>query len=179
MPPPRKVDLIPESIRSWLQETLKARGFAGYEEITEELNWRLAEEGEELRVGKTAVHAYGAEFRDYARAQQQAEDEMRVLFQEMTARDEVDVTSVLFQQLSTLAFRSQMAIAQSEDGTVDPKGLKDMSQALNNLIRSRELRERILADERKAMGAKLEAAVDAGDIDAQAAERARQIMGFG
>ena len=178
MPQPRKVDLLPAEVRRWLHEELKARGFGGYEELTEALNFRLEEEGVELRIGKSALHAYGAEFRDYARMQEQAQDEIKAFLQEASVADEVDVTSALFQQLTTIAFRTQMAIQTAEGGVVDPKGLKELTTALNNLIRSSELREKIAGEERAKAAAKLDGAVASGAIDAQAAQRAREIMGF-
>jgi hypothetical protein len=70
VPPPRKVDLLPPELRGWLQEELRARGFGGYEELAEALNFRLEEEGVELRIGKSALHAYGSEFREYAQMQE-------------------------------------------------------------------------------------------------------------
>ncbi|MGR3485495.1 MAG: phage protein Gp27 family protein [Paracoccaceae bacterium] len=179
MPPPRKVDLLPPQLRGWLHDVLKARGFGGYEEIAEELNWKLAEAGEELRIGKSALHAYGSDFREYARAQEQAQDEIKAFLTEMTAGQEVDATSALFQQLTTIAFRTQMAIQQSETGITDPKGLKDLTTALNNLIRSTDLREKIASEERKAQAAKLEEGVAAGAIDQAAAQAARAVLGFG
>ncbi len=177
MPPPRKIDLLPEQLRGWLQEALKARGFAGYEGLAEDLNFKLEEAGVELRIGKSALHAYGQEFKDYARWQSDAQDEMRAFLTDATTSDEVDVTSALFQQLTTIAFRMQMAMA-SEGGLPDPKGLKDLTTALNNLTRSTELRDKIAAEQRKADGAKLDAAVASGDIEATAARKAREIMGF-
>ena len=66
MPQPRKIDLLPQELRLWLQEELKARGFGGYDDLTEALNGRLEEEGLELRLGRSAVYAYGHEFREYA-----------------------------------------------------------------------------------------------------------------
>ena len=179
MPQPRKVDLMPPEVRRWLHEELKKRGFGGYEELSEALNFRLEEEGVELRIGKSALHAYGAEFRDYARMQEQAQDEIKAFLQEAGVADEVDVTSALFQQLTTIAFRTQMAIQTSETpGVVDPKGLKELTTALNNLIRSSELREKIAGEERAKAAAKLDGAVASGAIDAHAAQRAREIMGF-
>lgn len=175
---PRKVDLLTPELRGWLQEALKARGFGGYEDLAEELNFRLEAEGMEMRIGKSALHAYGSEFREYARVQEQAQDEIKAFLTEMTAGQEVDVTSALFQQLSTIAFRTQMAIANSETGIVDPKGLKDLTTALNNLIRSTDLREKIAGEERKKSNQKLEQAVASGDLDIEAAQKARQIMGF-
>ncbi|MGR3435259.1 MAG: phage protein Gp27 family protein [Shimia sp.] len=179
MPPARKVDLLPERFRAWLQGALKARGFSGYEELAIELNDMLAAEGEELRIGKSALHAYGSEFQSYARAQQTAQDEIRAFLTEMSTGEEIDTTSALFQQLTTIAFRTQMAITTASEGVVDARDLKELTLALNNLIRSTELRDRITSDYQAGLDAKLAAAVDAGDFDVEAMRKARTIMGFG
>ncbi|KAF0674360.1 hypothetical protein PMES_03346, partial [Profundibacterium mesophilum KAUST100406-0324] len=117
----------------------------------------------------------GSDFRDYARAQEQAQDEIRAFLAEASLSEEIDVTRALFQQLTTLQFRMQMTLAS---GDIDPRGMKDLTTALNNLIRSTELRDKIAAEERQVQSAKLDAAVASGDIDTAAAARARAIMGF-
>ena len=177
MPAPRKVDLLPAELRGWLDAELKTRGFADYQGLAEALNWRLEESGLELRVQKSALHAYGADFRDYAQGERAAQAEMRVFFEEASMRDEAVVTKALFQQLTTIQYRLQKAMAV-EDALPDPKGMKDLSTALNNLIRSSSLRDALLAADRKAQAAKLDAAVVSGDIEAEAAAKARRIMGF-
>lgn len=177
MPQPRKIDLLPAELRGWLQDELRARGFGGYEGLADALALRCEEAGLELRIGKSALHAYGQEFRDYSRLQEQAQDEIRAFLAEASLADEVKVTSALFQQLTTIAWRLQMAMA-SPDQLPDPKGLKDLTTALNNLIRSSDLREKIVAEERRAQAQRLEGAVEAGAIDAEAAAKARAIMGF-
>ncbi|UWQ00839.1 DUF3486 family protein [Aliiroseovarius crassostreae] len=178
MPPPRKVDLLPAELRRWLQDELKERGFSGYEDLAESLNFRLEEEGLELRIGKSAIHAYGQEFQEYAALQEQAQDEIRAFLEEANLQDEVDVTSALFQQLTVVQWKLQKAMSNPEN-LPDPRGMKDLTTALNNLIRSTSLRDGILKAERAAQSEKLDKAVAAGDIDRVAAERAREIMGFG
>lgn len=177
MPPPRKVDLLPSELRRWLQDELKERGFAGYEDLAESLNFRLEEEGLELRIGKSAIHAYGQEFQHYAKMQEQAQDEIQAFLEEASLKDEVDVTSALFQQLTTIQWRLQMMMADPEN-LPDPRGVKDLTTALNNLIRSSALRDGILKAERIAQSDKLDQAVEAGDLDLEAAQKAREIMGF-
>ncbi len=147
MPPPRKVDLLPSELRRWLQDELKERGFSGYEDLAESLNFRLEEEGLELRIGKSAIHAYGQEFQQYAQMQEQAQDEIRAFLEEASLKEEVDVTSALFQQLTTIQWRLQMVLAKP-DQLPDPRGMKDLTTALNNLIRSTSLRDGILRAER-------------------------------
>lgn len=178
MPPPRKVDLLPSEVRLWLQEMLKQRGFAGYEELTEDLNFKLAEEGVELRLGKSAVHAYGQEFQEYARMHEEANDEIRVFMEQMSASEEVDMTSALFQQLLAIQWRLQKTMMTDVDN-IDARGMKDLTTALNNLIRSTDLREKIAADERAKMAAVLQEGVDAGDIQEDYMILAKQKMGFG
>lgn len=177
MPPPRKIDLLPKEFRLWLQDELKARGFGGYEDLAESLNFRLEEEGLEMRIGKSAIHAYGQEFKQYAEMQEQAQDEIRAFLEEASLKDEVDVTSALFQQLTAIQWRLQMMMSDP-DNLPDPRGVKDLTSALNNLIRSTSLRDGILKAERLAQSDKLDQAVEAGDIDKEAAQKAREIMGF-
>ena len=74
MPSPRKVDLIPLELKTWLQEALRAQGFGGYEQLAEELNFRLEEAGSEIRIRKSALHEFGAEYREFVRLQEQASD---------------------------------------------------------------------------------------------------------
>ena len=91
--------------------------------------------------------------------------------------DEANVTKALFQQLTTLQWKLQMTMANPQN-LPDPRGMKDLTTALNNLIRSTSLRDAILKQERDAQAAKLDAAVDAGDITADFRQQAREIMGF-
>ena len=177
MPPPRKVDLLPAELRDWLQYELRARGFGDYEQVADDLNAMLDARGEELRIQKSALQAFGQDFKTYADAQRRAQDEIKAFLEEASLKDETDVTRALFQQLTTLQWRLQMTLA-GDDGDLSPKGMKDLTTALNNLIRSTSLREAILADERKAQAEKLDAAVEAGAIDKEAAQKAREIIGF-
>ncbi|MGB0912830.1 MAG: phage protein Gp27 family protein [Phaeobacter italicus] len=169
--------MFPEHVQQRLKDELKARNFSDYDEVTELLNAWLCEEGIDETVGKTAVHSYGQDFQQLAEMQAQAQNEVRLFMEEASLKDEVDVTSALFQQLTTIQWRLQMTMANPEQ-LPDPRGLKDLTTALNNLIRSTSLRDGILAAERREQSAKLEEAVEAGQLDVQAAADARRIMGF-
>ncbi len=178
MPPPRKVDLLPKEFRVWLQDEIKERGYAGYEDLAESLNFRLEEEGFELRLSRSTLQAFGQEFKEYAAYQEQAQDEMRAFLEEASMKDEADLTKALFQQLVTIQWKLQLSMA-SPGATTDPRGMKDLTTALNNLIRSTSLRDAILKADRAEQSVKLDKAVEAGDIDKEAAAKAREIMGFG
>lgn len=177
MPPPRKIDRLSPQLRQWLNEELRARNFSGYEQLAEDLNFRCEEEGIEFRVGKTAIHAYGQEFRDYARMQEQAQDEIRAFLEQASMTDEANVTKALFQQLTGIQWRLQKAMTVTNE-LPDARGMKDLTSALNNLIRSTSLRDAIIKSDRAEQAAKLAAAANAGEITEDFHQRAREIMGF-
>jgi len=55
MPQVPKVYLLSESDRDWLYRELVARGFGDIVQLTADLNERLAEQGDELTLGKSAI----------------------------------------------------------------------------------------------------------------------------
>ncbi|WP_374293163.1 phage protein Gp27 family protein [Paenirhodobacter enshiensis] len=57
MPLPRKIDRLPAELRQRLNELLRERNFSGYEQIAEELAFWCEEQGLEIRIGKSAIHA--------------------------------------------------------------------------------------------------------------------------
>jgi len=109
--------------------------------------------------------------------QERAQDEIRTFLEEASLKEEVDVTSALFQQLTTIQWRLQMMMGDP-DKMPDPRGMKDLTTALNNLIRSTSLRDGILKAERSAQSQKLDEAIETGRIDAAAAQAAREVMGL-
>lgn len=177
MPAPRKIDLLPPEIRNWLREELKSRAFSQYEEIAEALNFRLEQEGLEVRVQKSAIHDYGSKFRELARMQEEAQAEIKAFLEEASLKDEVDATRGLFQGLTLIQWKLQLSMADP-DKLPDPRGMKDLTTALNNLIRSTSLRDNILKADRKERLERLDAAVEAGEVTDDFRQQAREIMGF-
>jgi len=55
MPQVPKVYLLSEADRDWLYRELVARGFGDIVQLTADLNARLAEQGEDLTLGKSAI----------------------------------------------------------------------------------------------------------------------------
>lgn len=178
MPPPRKIDLLPSTVRAWLQEELRAAGFGGYESIAEKLNFRLEAEGLELRIQKSAIHAYGVEYEAMVKAQEEASAWAVGWMQDEGLADEAKRHSVLFQMITTLAFKSMKSQALKDGGDIDPKELHFLGKMLKDIMASSGQRELLVAADRKAQAAKLDAAVEAGDVTADFREQARQIMGF-
>lgn len=178
MPPPRKIDLLPAELRGWLQEELRTSGFAGYEELAERLNFRLEAEGMELRIRKSAIHAYGVEYEAMVKAQEEASAWAVGWMQDEGLADEAKRHSVLFQMITTLAFKAMKSQQLKDGAEIDPKELHFLGKMLKDIMSSSGIREQTIAADRKAQSAKLEAAVASGDIDAEAAAKARRIMGF-
>jgi len=178
MPPPRKVDSLPPEIRDWLQQTLRERGFSGYAEITDELNTRLAEAGKVVEFHPATVHRFGQEYREFVRVQESASAWAQGWMQENGLQEEAKRHNILFQMVTSLAFKAMEAQMLKGGDEIDAKDLHFVGRMLKDLMASAGIREQIAAADRKAQAAKLDAAVASGDLDAEAAAKARRIMGF-
>lgn len=178
MPAPRKVNLLPPELKSWLEDELRARGFGGYEDLAEALNWKLEEAGLELRIQKSALHEYGTEYAEFVRVQEAAGAWATEWMKEQGIGEEAKRHNVLFQMITALAFKVMQSEMLKEGGEIDPKTLHFIGRMMKDIMHSSGIREQLAAAERKAQSEKLDAAVANGDIDAEAAAKARRIMGF-
>ncbi|MBO4168886.1 phage protein Gp27 family protein [Cereibacter azotoformans] len=178
MPPPRKIDLLPVELRAWLQEELRARGFGQYEELAEALNFRLEEAGLDLRIRKSALHDFGSEYKEFVKLQEQASDWAKEWLGDMGLEDQAQRQNVLFQMLTTLAFKVMQAEVTKEGAEISPQNLHFLARMMKDVMSSSGIVQAMQEKEKKAQVAKLDAAVTSGDIDAEAAEKARRILGF-
>lgn len=178
MPTPRKVDLIPPELKTWLQEALRARGFGGYEELSEELNFRLEEAGSEIRIRKSALHDFGSEYREFVRLQEQASDWAKEWLGEMGMDDQAQRQNVLFQMLTTLAFKVMQSEVQKEGADISPQNLHFLARMMKDVMHSSGITQAMREKERKDQAAKLDAAVAAGEVTEDFRQKAREIMGF-
>lgn len=179
MPSPRKVDLLPPELRRWLQDELRTRGFAEYEALADALNDRLEEAGSELRIRKSALHDFGTEYREFVRLQEQASDWAKEWLGEMGMDDQAQRQNVLFQMLTTLAFKVMQAEVAKEGAEISPQNLHFLARMMKDVMSSSGIVQAMREKDRKDQAGRLDAAVAAGDIDALAAEKARRILGFG
>lgn len=178
MPPPRKVDQLPPEIRAWLQDTLRERGFADYVAVTEELNDKLAEAGKVVTFHHATVHRFSQEYRAFVKTQETASAWAQEWMTENGLEEEAKRHNVLFQMVTALAFKAMEAKMEKDGDEIDPKELHFIGRMLKDIMASAGIRQSMLPAERKMQAEKLEAAVEAGDIDAEAAAKARRIMGF-
>ncbi len=178
MPPPRKIDLLPQELRSWLQEELRARGFGQYEELAEALNFRLEEAGLDLRIRKSAIHAWGSEYQEFVKLQEQASDWAKEWLGDMGMQDQAQRQNVLFQMLTTLAFKVMQAEVSKEGAEISPQNLHFLARMMKDVMSSSGIVQAMQDKEKKAQAAKLDAAAASGEIDEDFRQRAREIMGF-
>jgi predicted butyrate kinase (DUF1464 family) len=190
MPPPRKVDLLPPELKSFLQDALKQRGFAGYEDLADELNFMLEDAGLTLRIGKSALHSYGQEYSEFVKYQDEASSWAAEWMNDNGLEEEAQRHNILFQMITTLAFKVMQTQMSKSGDEIDPKELHFIGKMLKDVMSSSGIREKMKTDERARVAdeaalaerARITTALDqsvaSGDVDLEAAQKAREIMGF-
>ncbi|WP_439526195.1 phage protein Gp27 family protein [Roseovarius mucosus] len=169
MPPPRKVELLPPELRQWLHDWWKAKGFHGYEELAEELNFRLAEDGLELRIGKSALHAYGQEYEQFVKLQDEAGAWASQWLADNDLSEEADRHRVLFQMMTSVAFKVLKSQMTKEGEDIDPRELHFLGKMMKDIMSSAGIREQLMVKERARIAAEERAnAVEA--LEAQSEE---------
>jgi len=153
--------------------------------VTEALNFRLEERGQEIRIGKTAVGEFSKLLKDQRDAFAMAE----TLLADMDVQSESELHKMLLHMIATSAAMA-MKDARDNDRHMEPKDLMSLGRMLKDLMSSAGIREKMLEDERarvaeearqaaqSEMAEKLDQAVSAGAINTQAAQAAREAMGF-
>ena len=177
MPVPKKLDLIPDQLRKQLEAALMARGFSDIVKVTEELNFWLEAEGLEVRIGKTAV----GEFSLLLKRQRDAFSVSKHVLAEMEIGEENAIHDTLFQLVAAQAIHLVKARADADE-TFEAKDLHFLGKMLKDLMSAAGINEKLTQEVEKRLKAKQDAAlttaVASGDIDAEAAAKARRIMGF-
>ena len=146
MPRPRKVDLMPEELRGWLKEELRARGFSDYEGLADDLNFRLEEAGMQLRIGKSAVHNFGQEYEEFVKYQEEASAWAAGWMNDNGLEEEAQRHNVLFQMITTLAFKVMQAQMTKQGGEIEPRELHFLGKMLKDVMSSSGIREKLVAD---------------------------------
>lgn len=148
MPPPKKVELMPAELRDWLKEELRARGFADYEGLAEDLNFRLEEAGLELRIGKSALHNYGQEYEQFAKLQDEAGSWAQQWMADNDLSDEAQQHSVLFQMMTSIAFKVLKSQMTKSGDEIEAKDLHFLGKMMKDIMSSSGIREKLMAEER-------------------------------
>ena len=148
MPPPKKVDLLPQEQKDWLKEALKDSGFSGYEQIADDLNARLEEAGITMRIGKSALHNFGQEYAEFVKYQEQASEWAAEWMSDNGLEEEAKRHNVLFQMITTLAFKVMQSKMTQKGEEIDPQDLHFIGRLMKDVMSSSGIREKVLADER-------------------------------
>lgn len=147
MPPPKKVDLLPPELKTRLHEYWKENGFHGYEQLTDELNGWLDEAGLELRIGKSALHNYGQEYEQFAKLQEEAGAWAQQWMSDNDLSDEAEQHRVLFQMMTSVAFKVLKAQMTKDGGEIDPRDLHFLGKMMKDVMSSSGIREKLMAEE--------------------------------
>ncbi|GIT85421.1 phage protein Gp27 family protein [Roseobacter sp. OBYS 0001] len=145
MPPPKKLDLVPEELIERLKRMLADRGFSDIVEVTEEFNTLLEVDGISIRVGKTAVGNFSKMLKDQREAFSMAE----TLLSDMDLEAESDMHRTLLTMIATSAMQMMRSVREG-DGHLPASDLMNLGRMLKDLMGSTIAREKILEDaERK------------------------------
>ncbi len=169
MPKPRKINMMPAEVRDWLHQTLKDSGWSGYEKIADDLNAKLQAEGIELQIGKSAVHEYGKEYQEFVKYQEQASQWAESWMTDNGLQEEAQRHNVLFQMLTTLAFKSMQFQMTQKGEEIDPRELHFLGKMMKDLMSSSGIREKLMDDERDRIAAEAREAA-AGEVEKAAAQ---------
>ncbi|WP_375227519.1 phage protein Gp27 family protein [Roseobacter sp. S98] len=144
MPPPKKLDLVPEEFVERLKQMLSDRGFSDIIEVTEEFNTLLEVDGISIRVGKTAVGNFSKMLKDQREAFSMAE----TLLSDMDLEAESDMHRTLMTMIATSAMQMMRSVREG-DGHLPAGDLMNLGRMLKDLMGSSAVREKLLEDDRK------------------------------
>ncbi|HAW49176.1 MAG TPA: hypothetical protein DCX34_18415 [Roseovarius sp.] len=179
---------MPEELRGWLKEELRARGFSDYEGLADDLNFRLEEAGMQLRIGKSAVHNFGQEYEEFVKYQEEASAWAAGWMNDNGLEEEAQRHNVLFQMITTLAFKVMQAQMTKQGGEIEPRELHFLGKMLKDVMSSSGIREKLVAEERaraareareSAAETAVKAAHEAGMSEDMAEEIKSRILGVG
>ena len=148
MPPPSKIDLLPEEVRRELEEKIISNGFGGYVALSE---W-LAERG--FEIGKSTLGVHGKKLERHIAAVKASTQAALAL--EEAARDDSDARSnAIYAQFQSGIFDALMALDEAEDEADPVKKLALLTKAGKDFAaigRGNLARQRWAAEVRRTPG---------------------------
>lgn len=173
------IDYLPADVRAGLNEMI-----AGGRASVDDLRAFIVDKGG--TVSRSAAGRYKVRVErtmdEYRRAQQMAE-----VWKKDRDKDPDGALSMLLNEMvKTAAFQRLMAMTPEQAEKADPKDLVFLSSAIKNISQSDKIgaerenliRKRVLAEHQRKQEAALAKAEKKGDINKEAAEQARRILGF-
>lgn len=169
MPPRSKVAKLPKPVKEWLDRTLVANNFSGYETLAAE----LAARG--YAISKTALNNYGQEFEDKLHDLKLAHEQAKAVVS-VVPDEEGSMNDALVRLVQDKLFK----LLRTDEGKID---LAKVGRAIADLGRASIQQKKWQAE----MRAKVEDAAQAvekiarkGGLSVETAEQIRaQILGIG
>ncbi len=128
---PSTVDLLPDDIRSQLQELLRDPRVTQLE-TTRRINAVLEEEGRPERLSKSSVNRYAVRMEEVGKKLRQSREVAKMWIGRLGAEPQGEVGKLLNEMVRTLAF--DLVMDMSEEGAVvEPKMIKDLAFGIEKL----------------------------------------------
>jgi ABC-type transporter Mla subunit MlaD len=154
MPSRTVIEQLPPTIQEWLEHELLERGFAGYIELTDALNDKLAEAGLEITVSKSALHRFGQGFEGRVDALRRT-----MMMAQTIVRDLGDEQGAMNDAVIRLTQDRMFQIVLDEE--LDARSLNALAHAAADLSRASIVQKKHMASVRAKLG-ELEAAAQTG-----------------
>lgn len=181
MPKRSAIDHLPADIREWLEAELVRNGFADYRALVDALNAKLAAQGVDQAVSKSALHRFGQSVEENIDYIRQTSLIARTLTKE-SGDDEGNMNDALTRVIQAKLFHFVMDLKQD----VDPKTLALLAHSISDLARASvvgkkwmiEMRRKLQEAAHKAAEA-IEETVRAGGLSEEVIQAIRsKILGI-
>jgi hypothetical protein len=176
------IDLLPKDVREALNEAI-AEGRMSVDDL-----WGLVKEkgGDDVDVSRSAVGRYKVREERAMAAYQQMQKMSEVWAKEREKDPTGAISMLLGEQTKTIVFRRLMSMSPGEIEKADPRDLNFLASTIKSISaadkigaeREAMIRDRALKEQRRKQEAALASAEKKGDLDKEAAQRAREILGF-
>jgi hypothetical protein len=179
-----KIQQLPPEVKAWLDQQLVKHAFGNYDELTQQLNAKLAEHNLEISVSRTGLGNYGKSLKDRIEKIRASTEAAKLLGE--TINDEGDALAAANIALSQDIIFQLLQQWDPEDEDKPQMSVKDMSglfRALGNISRAslplKKWQKQVRVElQRKKEEAAASIQADAGLNDEQAAIIRAKILGI-
>ena len=178
-----KINQLPSEVKAWLDHQLVKNGFGNYDDLTAQLNEKLAEHNLEVSVSRSGLGVYGKKIKDRIEKIRASTEAAKLLNETLDDDgDALGMANVALAQDLIFQLMNQYD-PDDEDHKINVKEISVLFHALSNLSRTslpqkqwaKKVREEL---ERKTNEAADEIQAEAGLTDDQAAIIRRKILGL-
>lgn len=177
---PSTIDLLPRDVRDALNEAI-AEGRMSVDDLVALLRDKGAD-----AISRSAVGRYKVREERQMAALRKMQQSAEVWTKEAAKDPNGSVARLLSEMTKSVIFNRLMSMTDKEVEKADPKDLNFLAGTITKIMsadkisaeREAMIRDRAVKAERAKQEAALKSAEKTGDIDKEAAQRAREILGF-